>query len=66
MIDIQEHCTALMRIQNDLMLTQKELAMEIGVSYATLYRLIYKSEYSFSMATLRKVKKFVDKYSKDL
>jgi predicted transcriptional regulator len=63
MIDIPDTCDSLISIQEKLMLNQKELAKKIGISYATLYRLIYEERWRFSMATLRKVKKFVDRYS---
>lgn len=66
MIDIPDTCDSLLAIQEKLMLNQVELAKKIGISYATLYRLIYEGNWSFSMATLRKVKKFVDKHSKEL
>jgi predicted transcriptional regulator len=65
MIDIPDTCASLFAIQERLMLNQKELAEKMGISYATLYRLIYQEKWSFSMATLRKVKRFVDRYSKE-
>jgi predicted transcriptional regulator len=64
MIDIPDYCESLLAIQEKLMLNQKELAKKIGISYATLYRMIYQERWSFSMATLRKVKKFVDRHNK--
>jgi predicted transcriptional regulator len=66
MIDIPDTCVSLIAIQEKLMLNQKELAEKMGISYATLYRFIYQEEWSFSMATLRKVKRFVDRHSKEL